>query len=89
MLIPVLHKRYLKDLDLCVKRNYDMYLLKDIINKLCNNIQLPKKNRNHKLNSNWDGAWECHIKGDWLLIYQKTDIHILLMRTGTHSDLFG
>ena len=89
MLIPVTHNKYLKDLDLCIKRHYNMKLLKDVIDKLSNNVPLPKKNRNHKLSNNWDGAWECHIKGNWLLIYQKTETHLLLMRTGTHPDLFG
>ena len=33
------------------------------------------------------GHRECHIEPDWLLIYQKTEIEIILVRTGSHSSL--
>jgi mRNA interferase YafQ len=36
-----------------------------------------------------EGRFECHIKPDWLLIYQATPDEITLIRTGTHRDLFG
>lgn len=34
--------------------------------------------------------WECHIDPDWLLIYEKTKdrLRLILIDTGTHSDLF-
>jgi len=32
---------------------------------------------------------ECHIDPDWLLVYEVTPEEVLLIRTGTHSDLFG
>ncbi|EAE9612473.1 type II toxin-antitoxin system mRNA interferase toxin, RelE/StbE family, partial [Listeria monocytogenes] len=32
--------------------------------------------------------WECHISPDWLLIYMISEDNIILVRTGTHSDLF-
>ena len=33
---------------------------------------------------------ECHIQPDWLLIWEKndTEIILILVDTGTHSDLF-
>ena len=34
------------------------------------------------------GVWECHIEPDWLLIYDITATEVLLIRTGSHSDLF-
>ena len=37
----------------------------------------------------WKGVWECHIDPDWLLIYEVTVDEVLLIRTGTHSALFG
>jgi mRNA interferase YafQ len=33
--------------------------------------------------------WECHIEADWLLIYNVTPNEVLLVRTGTHLDLFA
>jgi len=34
------------------------------------------------------GVWECHIEPDWLLLYEITETEVLLIRTGSHSDLF-
>lgn len=33
---------------------------------------------------------ECHIKGDWLLIWQQNDTELTLIMTdtGTHADLY-
>ena len=41
-----------------------------------------------ELGTRWKGVWECHIEPDWLLIYEVTDAEVLLIRTGSHSDLF-
>jgi mRNA interferase YafQ len=34
--------------------------------------------------------FECHIKPDWLLIWEQNDTELILLivDTGTHSDLF-
>jgi mRNA interferase YafQ len=34
------------------------------------------------------GLWECHIEPDWLLIWDDAEDAIILVRTGTHTDLF-
>ncbi len=49
---------------------------------------LPPGYRPHTLSGEWRGVWECHIEPDWLLIYQVTPTEVLLIRTGTHTDLF-
>jgi mRNA interferase YafQ len=40
---------------------------------------------------NFKNVRECHIEPDWLLVYQIINERLVLklMRTGTHSDLFG
>jgi len=48
----------------------------------------PAAYRAHRLSGEWGGVWECHIEPDWLLIYLVTDAEVLLIRTGTHADLF-
>ncbi|MBN1559513.1 type II toxin-antitoxin system mRNA interferase toxin, RelE/StbE family [candidate division KSB1 bacterium] len=35
------------------------------------------------------GSRECHIELDWLLIYENDDLELILIRTGSHTDLFG
>ena len=72
------------------KRGYKISLLKDVVNLLIKEIPLPAKYKDHKLSGEYDGLRECHITPDWLLIY-KIDadyLTLILMRTGTHSDLF-
>ena len=73
------------------KRGYNTALLEDIVGKLANCEELPSKNRDHSLTGEYIGCRECHITPDWLLIYEVMDneLVLLLIRTGTHSDLFG
>lgn len=47
-----------------------------------------KKYRDHALIGNWQDCRECRIKPDWLLIYQLKENELVLVRTGSHSDLF-
>ena len=42
----------------------------------------------HQLKGEWADHRECHIGGDFLLIYQVEDNHIIFVRTGTHAELF-
>ncbi len=82
--------RFEKDLKLCKKRNYDLNLLKDVIDLLQINGKLPIKYKSHKLSGDYIDCWECHIKSDWLLVWKQNDdeLTLLFTNTGTHSDLF-
>ena len=46
----------------------------------------------HPLGGDWEGHRECHIGGDFLLVYKLDDSGkhglIIFVRAGTHSDLF-
>lgn len=88
MLKLVMPKHFTKEMQLCEKRNLDMSKLYDVIKKLRENIALEAKHKNHPLKGKYSDYWECHIQNDWLLIYLKTETHLILHRTGTHSDLF-
>lgn len=80
-----------KDTERCRKRGLDMNLLKTAILLLESHGQLPDTYRTHKLTGNYAGCWECHLKPDWLLIWEQDDTQLTLLftGTGTHSDLFG
>jgi len=71
-----------------LKRGAKPERLAAIVEKLANDEPLPKKCRPHQLSGNWQGFCECHLAPDWLLIYQVTDSELILVRTGSHSDLF-
>ena len=72
------------------KRNLDITRLDDCIRMLAQGSKLPPHFENHRLSGNWAGYQECHIQPDWLLIYRvdPSKSILLLVRTGTHSDLF-
>ena len=44
----------------------------------------------HKLTGNFKTHWECHIKPDLLIIWLQIEQpnEIILIRLGSHSDLF-
>mgnify|MGYP000095081519 CR=1 FL=1 len=83
-------KKFKKNLRLCQKRGYDMNLFEQVSNLLETTGSLPSQYHPHKLSGKYAGLWECHIQGDWLLIWSQDDTELILLftDTGTHSDLF-
>ena len=85
-------KIYQKDLHLARRRKLPENELNDVIQKLAKDEPLEIKHRDHALQGKYNGYRECHIRPNWLLIYKKEDNNVvkllLLVRTGTHSDLF-
>lgn len=81
--------KFKKDYKLCMKRGYNLELLKAAVNTLRIPAPLPPKNKDHGLSGNYSGCRECHILPDWLLIYRVDGDELYLIRTGTHSDLLG
>lgn len=90
MLDIVTTKAFDRDYKLLKKRGYNLNLIKEVIEMLANEKELPQKYKNHQLSGNYVGFMECHIRPDWLLIYkiEKNKLVLTLSRTGTHSDLF-
>ena len=90
MLEIVLSNRFKRDLKRVVRRGRDAALLENVVNALAEKRLLAESNRDHALTGDWMGYRECHIQPDWLLIYKvhESDLILLLMRTGTHADLF-
>lgn len=53
---------------------YDMNRLKEAMLMLVtNDAQLPAEWLDHALKGDWDGYRECHVDGDFLLIYRVDD----------------
>lgn len=61
--------------------------LGNIIDMLANEQDIPQENRPHPLKGEYKGCMECHIGGDFLLIWVSNDV-IELVRLGSHSELF-
>ena len=75
------------------KQGKDLKMLYEVIKLLANGQQLDSKCRNHKLINDkyYKNCYECHIAPDWLLVYryEEKELILLLMNTGSHSELFG
>ena len=84
------NNRFKKDIKIAIKRKLDLNELDYVISKLANQEDLEEKYKDHALSGNYKDFRECHIKPDWLLIYKYTEdnVILLLVRTGSHSDLF-
>lgn len=62
----------------------------NILELLKNERPIPEENRPHPHTGNYAGQMECHIEGDFLLIWFDRDSdEITLVRLGSHSELFG
>ena len=82
--------QYLKDLELMKRRNFPKSELDDVVKLLSEEKPLLPKHNDHPLKGNFIGYRECHIRPNWLLLYKidKQILTLVLVRTGTHSDLF-
>jgi len=81
--------RFAKDYARLKKRGKDINKLNVVIDALLDGTKLATKHRDHALTGDCDGCRECHIEPDWLLMYEIQGDEIVLLRTGTHSDIFG
>lgn len=82
--------RFKKDVKRAFKRGYDISLLEKAIDLLQKNGKLPPQYKAHVLSGKYVGKYECHLKPDWLLVWEQNekDLILLFLATGTHSDLF-
>lgn len=83
-------KRFAKDAELCKRRGCNMQLLRDAMRLLAEMGTLPAQYHPHKLTGDYSGMWECHIRPDWLMVWEprEEEMVMLFCRTGSHSDLF-
>jgi mRNA interferase YafQ len=50
---------------------------------------LPEELKAHRLTGQYKGCMECHIEGDFLLIWlDENSDFIEILRIGSHSELF-
>lgn len=72
------------------KRDKDMTKLDVPLRLLITRKPMLTKYRDHQLSDNLTDFRECHIEGDWILIYRIFEGKLILSASGTgsHSDLF-
>lgn len=68
---------------------YDIKRLKEaMLLLIANDGPLGPEWLDHPLKGDWADHRECHIGGDFLLMYQADENLVLFVRSGTHSALF-
>jgi mRNA interferase YafQ len=84
-------KAFLKDWKrLSHSGRFDLVRLKVAMMLLiANDAPLGPEWLDHPLKGEWADHRECHIGGDFLLIYQIEANTINFVRSGTHSELFS
>jgi mRNA interferase YafQ len=73
---------------------FNMRLLKEVMVLLvANDGVLGPERLDHALKGDWADHRECHVGGDFLLIYRivsrGSDEAVVFVRCGTHASLFG
>ena len=76
--------------DLLKEKMSDSHYTKYIVylSKLINEEALPKEAKDHALSGVWKDTREFHISGDLLIIYFIANDELVLVRMGSHSQLF-
>ena len=78
-----------RDMRRAQRRGKDLGKFQDVVKELLAQRPLDVRHRPHRLSGAMSGYWECHIEPDWLLIWDPTDgDELILLRTGSHADLF-
>ncbi len=80
--------QFKKDVKRMGKRGKKISTFKEITRKLASGETLETRYRDHLLVGQYKGTRECHIEPDWLLIYEAAEAELVLIRTGTHADIF-
>jgi len=80
--------QFKRDAKRMLKRGKNALALKTVLDLLVRGETLETRYRDHWLVGEYKSARECHIEPDWVLIYELTNEELILIRTGSHSDLF-
>ena len=88
----VITSSFKNQLKIIKKQNKNLEELEIIVDLLTKREKIPDRYKVHKLKDDkkFKNCFELHIRPDWLLIYQYNDneLILLLIETGSHSDLF-
>lgn len=90
--------RFERDVKTCKKRHWDMGALKQAISDLLasDNKPMDMRYKNHALVGSWQGYRAIHVdsapnpaKDRWVLLYKIQEHKLVLVRTGTHQEVYG
>ena len=82
------HRSFIKDFKKVKLADSQFEKFIQFVNCLREDLPLPEESRDHALLGEYLDCREFHIGGDMLLIYLVSDEEIILLRIGTHAQLF-
>ncbi len=80
--------KYKKDLKKIDKQGKNIGILEAVVKNLLNGKKLGLEYKDHQLKGRLKEYRECHLSGNWLLMYKIKDDCLLLFRTGSHPEVF-
>ena len=89
MLEVVTTRRFDRDYAKLQSSNNRLEKFEAVILLLMEEKPLEPRHKDHALKGNMKGWRDCHIEGDWVLIYKVENRELVLSRTGTHNQVFN
>lgn len=81
--------QFKKDLKRFLNNPKKLKALNDVLDMLKKEVPLPAKYRQHDLHGKYEGCLECHVEGDFLLVWFDEENNVIaLFRLGSHSEIF-
>ncbi|ROS87288.1 type II toxin-antitoxin system YafQ family toxin [uncultured Duncaniella sp.] len=81
--------QFRKDLKRYKHQRDKLEALEHILGYLQRGEAIPQEYKPHMLSGDYKGHLECHVQNDLLLIwFDRTTDTVVLVRFGTHSELF-
>jgi mRNA interferase YafQ len=81
--------RFEKDVKPAIRRGRAPERLWAVVEQLARGEPLAPLHKPHRIGGDRQICGECHIAPDRLLIWREDETQLILVRTGSHSDLFG
>jgi mRNA interferase YafQ len=94
MRIPKTTKQFRRHYTKLKRSGKNLTKLNALMQLLIRGDRLPAKYRDHALHGEWQYVRDCHVEGDWVLLYgfgidaEKKET-VTFYATGTHEQLFG
>jgi len=82
------HKQFIKDFKKVNITDGQFEKFVYYINCLRNDLALPEESKDHALNGEYLDCREFHLAGDVLIIYLVIDDEAVMLRIGSHAQLF-
>jgi mRNA interferase YafQ len=94
MRVATLTKRFRRDYAKMKRSGRKIAKLHAVMGLLVDGKPLPPKYRDHSLQGEWQHVRDCHIEGNWVLLYQLVIAAdgketVIFHATDNHENLFG